>query len=335
MKTADVSALEFLKIDSAIPEDYYPYLNDLAEIKPRIGLYYEGDLKDLSRLIKLFNPRYLIGEINHESDFGLLSGLTNLELLVVALNDSVNTGPLPAIPSLKHLFITKVNDKLVLNDKFLAENKSLERMTIMEAKRIDCSLLNPLNNLKELVIGNFDTIVRSDLIKNHTNLELLSVIGDKSEYDPVPDGLESIRWMTFSTDITQDAFNSFINNHLNLEVAEILKNDKISSLSPLLKLKNLYGLIVSDTLTDLASVKSLKNLKYLSLPANVLKDKSMKDDLQKLLPGTRIVANEGFCLGSGWLLLIVPLVLIFSLVARKKSLKADCQAQVSNNAYDI
>jgi len=74
MKTADLSALEFLKIDSAIPEDYYPYLNDLAKIKPGIGLYYNGDLKDLSRLIKLFNPRYLIGEINHGSDFDLLSG---------------------------------------------------------------------------------------------------------------------------------------------------------------------------------------------------------------------------------------------------------------------
>jgi len=227
------------------------------------------------------------------------------------------------VPSLKHLFITKVNNKVVLDDKFLSENKSLERMTIVDSKRIDCSLLNPLNNLKELVIVNFNTIVNSDLIKNHTNIELFSVIGEKSEYDPVTDGLKSIRWMTFSPDITQVAFNSFINNHPNLEVAEILKNDTIGSLSPLLKLKSLYGLIVSDTLTDLASVKSLKSLKYLSLPSNVLEDKLIKDDLQKLLPGTRIVANEGFCLGSGWLLLIVPLVLFFSLVARKKSRKVD------------
>jgi len=334
MKTADLSGLEFIKIDSLIPEDYYTYLADLANIKPGTGLYYEGDLNDISRVIKLFNPKYLVGEIIYGSDFDLLSGLTKLELLVAELDDSVNTGPLPSLPALKHLFFTKVNDKIVMNDKFLSENRSLERITIMESEKIDFSLLDPLNNLKDLVLNNFDTIVNIDLIKNHTNLEVLSIISKKSNHYPIVDDLSGIRWMTFSPYITQDAFNSFINNHLNLEVVEILENDTISSLSPLLKLKNLYGLTITDTLTDLASVKSMKNLKYLSLPSYVLKDKSVKDDLHKLLPDTRIVANEGFCLGSGWLMLIVPLVIVFSIVARKKIRKTDGHVQVSVNRYD-
>jgi hypothetical protein len=139
---------------------------------------------------------------------------------------------------------------------------------------------------------------------------------------PVTDGLQDIRWMTFSPDVTQNAFNSFINSHPNIEVAEIFNNGTISSLGSLLKLKKLYGLTVTDTLTDLASVKSLKNLKYLSLPSAVLEDKSVKDELQKLLPGTRIVANEGFCLGSGWLVLVIPLILFFSIRAQKKFRKA-------------
>jgi hypothetical protein len=138
----------------------------------------------------------------------------------------------------------------------------------------------------------------------------------------VTKGLDGIRWITFSPDVTQSDFNSFINSHLNIEVAEIFDNDTISSLSPLLKLKNLYGLTITDTLTDIASVKSLKNLKYLSLPSSFLEDKYVKDDLQKSLPGTRIVANEGFCLGSGWLLLIIPLVLFFIIFRPKKLLKA-------------
>jgi hypothetical protein len=169
-----------------------------------------------------------------------------------------------------------------------------------------------------VVICNFDTIENFDLINNHTNLEVLSIISDESDYIPATNGLHSLRWMTFSPDVTQSAFNSFINSHLNIEVAEIFNNDTISSLGPLLKLRNLYGLTITDTLTDLASVKSLKNLKYLSLPSSVLEDKSVKEDLQKLLPDTRIVANEGFCLGSGWLMLLVPLVLCFRILARKK-----------------
>jgi hypothetical protein len=318
MKTADLSALDFIKIDSAIPDNYYPYLTELAKVKPGIGLYYDGDFKDISEMIKLFNPRYLVGEIIYGSDFDLLATLTNLELLVATLDDSVSIGTLPVLPRLKNLLLAKVNDKLVLNDKFLSENKSVESMTIMESKRIDFSLLKPLINLKELVIYNFDTIENFDLIKNHTNLEMLSIISEKSDYRPLTTGLSGIRWMTFSPDVTQDDFNSFVNKHLNLEVAEILNNDTIRSLSALLKLKNLYGLTITDTLMDLASVKSLKNLKYLSLPSSVLEDKLVKDDLQKMLPDTRIVANEGFCLGSGWLLLLVPLILFFRILAPKK-----------------
>lgn len=333
MKTADLSALEFIKIDSSVPENYYPYLTDLAVIKSGIGLYYDGDMNDISRMIKLFNPRYLVGEIIYGSDFKLLSGLTNLEILVTTLDDSVNTGPLPAMTGLKHLFLSKGNEKIVLDDKFLSENKLLERMTIMESKRIDFSLLKPLSNLKELVICNFDTIENFNLINNHTKLEVLSIISEESDYMPVINGLHSLRWITFSPDVTQSAFNSFFNNHLNIEIAEIFSNDTISSLSPLLKLKNLYGLTITDTLTDLASVKSLKNLKYLSLPSSVLEDKSVKDDLQKLLPDTRIVANEGFCLGSGWLLLVVPLLLCFSILAQKKFRRTHNSVQVPFDRY--
>ena len=124
--------------------------------------------------------------------------------------------------------------------------------------------------------------------------------------------------MTFSPDVTQGDFDSFICRHPDLEVAEILNNDTISSFAPLLKLKNLYALTVTDTLTDLASVKALKNLKYLSLPSDVLDDKLVREELEKLLPDTRIVANEGFCLGSGWLLLLVPLVLFFRFFSGRK-----------------
>jgi hypothetical protein len=322
MSTVDLSALEFIEIDSAIPEHYYPYLTDLAQLKPGIGLYYDGNLNDILRMVKLFNPRYLIGDEIYVNDYKLLSGLTNLELLIADMDDSVNTGPLPVMPALKHLFLTKVNDRTVMNDNFLAENRSLERLTIMESERFDLSVLNPLNNLKELVIFNFDTIENFELINNHTNMEVLSIIGEKSDYSYVRDSLPGIRWMTFSPAVTQGNFNSYIDNHPGLEVAEILNNDTISSLSALIKLRNLYGLTITDTVTDLPSVKSLKNLKYLSLPSKVLEDKSVKEELKKIMPNTRIVANEGFCLGSGWLLILVPLVLLFGIIRRKKLHKA-------------
>ncbi|MBP1674136.1 MAG: hypothetical protein H6Q24_274, partial [Bacteroidetes bacterium] len=94
-------------------------------------------------------------------------------------------------------------------------------------------------------------------------------------------------------------------------------NDTISSLQALSKLPRLYGLTINDTITDIAAVETLNNLKYLSLPGNFLDDPLNRSEIQKSLPGTRIAANEGFCLGSGWLLLLIPLVLILISFGRR------------------
>jgi hypothetical protein len=127
--------------------------------------------------------------------------------------------------------------------------------------------------------------------------------------------------MTFYEETTQDIFNSFIDSHPDVEVIEIFNNVTISNLQPLIKLSNLYGLTVTDTVTDLAAIKSLKSLKYLSLPDKLMNDSITKADLLKSLPGTKIVANQGVCLGSGWLLLIIPLIIVLGLYNRQKSHK--------------
>jgi hypothetical protein len=127
--------------------------------------------------------------------------------------------------------------------------------------------------------------------------------------------------MAFNEEVTQDGFNSFIECHPGLEVVEIFDNDTIKNLQPLLNLRKLIGLTVTDTLTDFATIKSLKNLKYLSLPKKIMNDTIRKTELQKSLPDTRIVSNQGVCLGSGWLLLLIPLILVLRVFTRQKSPK--------------
>ena len=320
MKSIDISALDYLKFESPIPESYFPYLTDLAKIKPDIGLgCYKGGLKDMEKLFKIFNPRFIIGGTLSRKDYNMLSGLTNLELLMVSLSDSIYTIPLPAMPRLKQLILTDNKDDVILSDDFLINNKQLERLIICESGKFNFLLIRPLDNLKELVIWECDTLENFDLIKNHKHLEVLSITGEKFKYDPALNELADLRWMTFSSNVTQNEFNSFVDNHPDLEVVEIIKNDVINSLQPLLKLRKFYGLAITDTLTDIVTINSLKNLKYLSLPDVVLKDSTKKAELQKLLPDTRIVANHGFCLGSGWLLLIIPLILLFRVFTQKKS----------------
>jgi hypothetical protein len=317
MNENDFSTLKFINIQSRLTDSYFPYLANLAKIKSDAGLCFNGNFRDMAGLLKIFNPRIIAGPYLTRSDYDQLSKLTNLEILLISLNDSVITDPLPSMPELKQLFLLEMDKKVTLTNDFLTNNKQIEKLIIQRSGSLDFSILKPLNNLKELVV-NADSVINLDLINDHKKLELLSITGDDLAYDSDLIRLPSLRWMAFSSDVVQEEFNSFVDMHPNLEVIELIKNDTISSLQSLSKLSKLSGLTVTDTVTDIASIKTLRNLKYLSLPADFLEDPISKAEIQKSLPDTRLAANEGFCLGSGWLLLLIPLVLMIRFFDRQE-----------------
>jgi hypothetical protein len=310
MNVRDFSSLQFINVESKLPESYLPYLSELAKIKPDAGICFTGNFKDMAELLKIFSPRIIAGAGLLRDDYEQLSKLTKLECLMITLNDSVITDPLPALPKLKQLFLAELDDNIVLTGDLLINNKQIEKLIIQKSGILDLSILKPLDNLKELVANVSDSIKNIEFVNEHNKLEVLSIAGNNLVYDPDRVKLPLLRWTTFSSNVTREQFNSFIDTHPDLEVIELTGNDKIDNLQSLSKLNKLYGLTISDTITDVESIKNLKNLKYLSLPSDFLDNPVNKAEIQKALPGASIVANEGFCLGSGWLLLIIPLVLI-------------------------
>jgi hypothetical protein len=318
MKDKDFSGLQFIRFISEIPDIYLPYLAGLAEIKKDAGLYYSGDFKEMSGLFKIFKPKYIVGPSLNLNDWELLKGMINMELMLVSIEDSVLNVPLPALPSLKQIFLTGIESDVILTNEFFVNNRQIEKVFIEKPGSFDFALLKPLDNLKELVINEADSIINFILINNQKNLELLSVTGNNLVYDAALIRLPSLRWIVFSSTTGQEEFNSIIDAHPGLEIIEIIENDKIDNLQPLSKLNKLFGLTITDTVTDIASIKTLKKLKYLSLPDKFLSDILNKTDIQRSLPDARIAANEGFCLGSGWLLLLIPLVLLIRFFAGMK-----------------
>jgi hypothetical protein len=144
-------------------------------------------------------------------------------------------------------------------------------------------------------------------------------MSENFKYDSSFDDLKNLRWISFSSGVPQSDFERFILKHPNLEVVEIIENKDLSITETLLSLKNLYGLILSDNPKDQASLNRLKNLKYLSIPERNPEEKRSIADLQNSMPNTIIAANEGLCLGSGWLLLLFPAIIAFGLFFRSKS----------------
>lgn len=305
----DIKSLGFIFFRSSIRESYIPCLTDLAKLNPGIGLGYEGDISEMKSLFNIFRPTLLVGASVSPNDFKILSALKSLVILDISPGDTVYSEPLPPLPVLKTLILSDINANTRITN-MLSNNKQIEKLVINSAHQIDLSLLGPLDNLKELIISDVDTIINFDLIKNQKRLEVLSINGEHPTYDKLLDDLNAIKWIGFSPGVMQNEFDSFIDHHPGLEVVQIINNKNISNLQPLIKLNKLIGLEIADTLADFETLKSLKNLRYLSMPEEVLSDTTRKAELEKYLPRTRLVATQGVCLGSGWLLLLIPFVLI-------------------------
>jgi hypothetical protein len=223
------------------------------------------------------------------------------------------------MPSLKQLALSGIFRNAKITSNLLINNKQVEKICLSNGGDLDLLLLHPLDKLKELVINGADSLQNLGEINRHNNLEVLVLAGDDLIIDPSIIHLPHLRWLSVPSCVTQDEFNVLLKNHPALEVVEILNNETISSLAALYGLSKLSGLTVQDTVTDLATIKTLKKLKYLSLPHQLLEDSLLRVELHAALPNTKITANEGFCMGSGWLLLLLPLVLFlrFGLKIRK------------------
>jgi hypothetical protein len=318
IKGEDLSALQIIRFESKIRNNYIPYLIEMSVKTPNAGIVYNGEMRELTELLKIFHPKFIGGTKFRNTDYDLLAGMDGTKILMITPGDSLVNGPLPPMPSLDQLFLTEMSGNKVLPNNLLVNNRQLKRVVMEEPGNLDLSILAPLDNLKELVVTGADTILHFDLINNHRKLEVLSIATEDRVFDPSLIKLPSLRWLMIPSFVTQQEFDLLTASHPALEVMEIFKNDTIHSLQSLTKLPGLYALTVMDTVMDMASLKKLLNLKYLSLPDKCLKDSLLKADLHKSLPGTRIVANEGFCLGSGWLLLLIPLILVFRFITLRR-----------------
>ncbi|MGB2755553.1 MAG: hypothetical protein WBE00_10670, partial [Phycisphaerae bacterium] len=69
----------------------------------------------------------------------------------------------------------------------------------------------------------------------------------------------------------------------------------------------------------LADLKDLKGLRLLVLPPDAFEDSAGIADLQTALPDCLITAGKPLCLGSGWILLLAPVVAGAWLIARRRA----------------
>jgi hypothetical protein len=308
----DISALSMIIFESAIPESTLPLLEKIARVKPEISLGFTDHQNNLDAILKMFKPKIILLPNTSESELKVTAQLSRPEMMLIGTDDSVIKREVPSIPSLKQLIIY-MEDQPVPPD-FLSANPQIEQLTVFASKYFDFNELKPLKELVELNIGEADSISNQEILKNNTTLEVLAVLSKEFKYDSTLDNLKNLRWVTFPQEIGQNEFDRFVEKHPGLEVVEITEGKNLKISKSMLTLNKLQGLTLFDHPIDSSEISQLKNLKYLSLPKDDLKDNNTFAAIRKSMPNTIIAGNGGICLGSGWLLLLIPVVLIIRLV---------------------
>ncbi|MFC2111558.1 hypothetical protein ACFLQ5_03820 [Bacteroidota bacterium] len=320
MNDSDIKELRSLVFEKEIPKEYLPFIEKIALNNKDIGLDFRHVYELSPSIIKMFNPSWMsIGGISQQ-DFNLLIGLNYTRTLWLNSSDTVISEPLPNMPQLKQIILSDVDIHDDIIEDFLGNNPQIEKVVLAEGNSSALSMIKNLKNLKSLSIVTDSKVLNLENLNTCKQLEVLNlVLGkvEKIENIEVLNELSSLRWLTLPAAITQDEFNSIINNHKDLEVLEMLGCKKVNNLKAITNLESLYGLVITDALYDKVTPKLLNQLRFLSLPKETFNDTTYVASLKKSLPECTIVPNDGFCLGSGWLFLLFPLIILFVIIRRK------------------
>ena len=122
--------------------------------------------------------------------------------------------------------------------------------------------------------------------------------------------LKQLRRVAFPENISQEEFASIVGQLNSLEIIELINCPGIKDLSALQEKKNLEVLILQLDQAWPEQLGSLDQLEFMVLNSELFEEAPERiAELRSKLPNTTIVPGSGLCLGSGWLLLLVPLII--------------------------
>ncbi len=318
LSTEEISNLRSIQFEKPIWDSIKPYLKKIALSNPAVNIIYsENDSvallnQDLLWLSQYFQPRalFLVNETDSIS-FSILKNFSSLETLLIT-HPIRGDSYLPHLPYLKEIIFFNDDDSTSISYNFFRKNPDIESLTIIfnESADIDWTSLNKLKNLRNLYIK-ADSINLNDIYKNYPHLESLH-LGIYNEGVSLSSifNKNNLKWLSLYP--ADDPFMGqnpkvFQDSFPELEYLEFVNNDSLLDYSNFKDFKNLKYLTVIGKVGQDSTLHNLDHLRYLSLSDDFLKDSINLAKVKKALPNTIITPNSGACLGSGWLLFLIPL----------------------------
>lgn len=313
--TTDLSALEHITFTNKLIESDKPLIKRIAERKPGIGLNFESWNSENSALLANFQPRWLAITCDKLNE--TLPSLPEIEMLTLSVDNGIFEKVLRNYPKLKHLVLTDMKSRAEIDTDFLINNPQLESIVIAECAFTNFDFLSKVSKLKSFTIINTDTSINLAFLENLQALDRLCILVNNCENWEMLEKCKHLNWLAISGDIAQAEFDKVVSANPDLQVVEIASCDNVQSLESLSNLHNLKALTVSDTLHDANTPLKLTGLAYLSVPDENLADSVYRVKLQEALPNSTIIPNDGFCMGSGWMIFFVPCLFVLGWLQRR------------------
>ncbi|MDH4261306.1 MAG: hypothetical protein OEW16_13525, partial [Gammaproteobacteria bacterium] len=238
-------------------------------------------------------------------------GQPEIDTLVISASEPGSLEYLPTLPKLRRLVIGNWDSRKA--GPLPAGLHGLKSLVIGTNKMTDLSVLKTAPaGLEELTICNVNESVSLAGLENMSNLRALILMMDKDESaQPLPDlaALPKLRWLGLPPWINQEQLASVVKSLPDLEILQLTETEKPIDLAPLGGLGKLYGLVLGGTYKDLDIVRTLKSLRFLGISEESWPESPEEiAAIRAALPDAVVIRIEPTCLGSGWLLLFLPLL---------------------------
>jgi hypothetical protein len=318
----ELTGLRLVGLPESLDEASLPALKRLAAANPNVGLIAESQ-ETLVQILPLFQPRVFILDDFTADIRRSLANPRKLETMQISASDSGSLDLLPTLPRLR---------RLVLDDWGVEEAgplpagmAGLRSLVIGGAdSMMDLSALRAVPaGLEELSLLGMDEPVDLTRLTDLPALRTLILTGTESLTDL--SGLASLKklqWVGVPSNITQRQFAALVAIHPDLKTLEIVDADSVTDLAPLRGLKRLEGLVLDRPFENLEVLHGLKSLRFVGVYADTTRaSRDQLASIRKALPDALVVRVKPFsfsgCLGSGWILLLIPVTAAFWFLASR------------------
>jgi hypothetical protein len=320
LEDAEMEQLAVMYLADVLNEELIVFLQEHESSLQGIGLILENNYGPgrLQDLLSILRPRFLVIDeswILPDPEENI--SLSSLELLWVEGNIEALEKLARCCSNLESLIIAdwEPEEGELLP---LGELKNLKSLTIAESSIISLASLECPKSLQDLYLIACDTLSDINSLRDLRGLKSLGLTQCTRIDDPgIILELESLEQLSFPPEINQQEFQELTQSLNELQLVELVDCPDIQDLYPLQALPELRILQLQLEHRQLKGLEVLDQLELLVLNIDVFDDKpEWINELRTSLQDVKIVPGSGICLGSGWLLLLLPFILFFRFLFR-------------------